>query len=342
MNEIIRFIEDANEAFCLFSNYIKAEETEDASDEKEMYSKNIVNMKICCEYEEENEDVLITLNEKFQRVGLMQQYTFLFNAGEKEFIDFVNRITSEFQNTFIQCQNKDQKEDLIKRIIIGSFDLITAESKVFRDALSFSLILTSEGYTYKNEDMANDVTTTSYNKDTLGVIKAAKITNLLLVSFKYIFHQLEKECTIASINLLDTIQNVINSQGHTELINRELFSFTDTNNEVEKDNRRKNKSKNEFTLRRKIEAIKAMLEELGIENGGNSGVSDTKIMRFIHFLTGIGSKDDDINSTSIYKPFREEQRNQQTINYDLDYVASRFEDVGLFDIATKIKNKKRN
>lgn len=353
MNEIIRFIEDANEAFCLFSNYIKEEIAEDTNsvntgnEEKEKQYENIANMKICCEYEGENENILITLNEKFRRVGLMQQYIFLPDANEKVLIDFVNRIDSEFQNAFLQCQNKDQRGYLIKRIIRGSIDLITAESNVFRNAISFSSILTSEGYAYENEDMANNVTTTPYGEDALGVIKAAKITNLLLISFKYIFHQLENECTIADINLLDTIQKTINLQGHTELINRELFSFTDTNNEVENIQSGvpgiDNNSKNEFTLRRKIEAIKAMLEEFGIERGGNSGVPDVNIARFINFLIGKGTKDDEIKNTSIYKEFREKNKcNQKTINNDLDYVASRFEDVGLFDIATKIKNKKKN
>jgi len=352
MNEIIRFIEDANEAFYLFSNYIKAERTETQSGD--------IKIRIGWEYEDfyrtikHENGTPYTLNEIFQSKGLIERYSFVFDeentSNEEENTDceglsFIDDIEARLRDVLFQCTTKDQREYLLKSIISASPNLIT--SNKYRGVYYFAFdIANDEVYTY-NEYNTDKEITVDYNHDTLGVIDSAKITYFLLSSIESFFRCFERECKAWNIDLLGIIQNVINLQGHIELINRELFSFTDTNNEVENIQSGvpgiDNNSKNEFTLRRKIEAIKAMLEEFGIERGGNSGVPDVNIARFINFLIGKGTKDDEIKNTSIYKEFREKNKcNQKTINNDLDYVASRFEDVGLFDIATKIKNKKKN
>ena len=100
--------------------------------------------------------------------------------------------------------------------------------------------------------------------------------------------------------------------------------------------------KNEFTLYRKKEAIMTMLEELGVARGSKGYISDSNIKRFIYFLTGYGTIDDDIRNkyvSDLFKPSKD-NRNNETINNDLDFVAARFEEIGLFDLALKVKNGK--
>ena len=100
--------------------------------------------------------------------------------------------------------------------------------------------------------------------------------------------------------------------------------------------------KNEFTLYRKKEAISAMLEALGIKSSGFGSISSAQIQRFIYFLIGNGTMEDNIKNTSIadlFKPSKD-NRNNETINKDLDFVAARFEEIGLFDLAQRVKNGK--
>lgn len=52
--------------------------------------------------------------------------------------------------------------------------------------------------------------------------------------------------------------------------------------------------------------------------------------------------EDNIKNTSIadlFKPSKD-NRNNETINKDLDFVAARFEEIGLFDLAQRVKNGK--
>ena len=100
--------------------------------------------------------------------------------------------------------------------------------------------------------------------------------------------------------------------------------------------------KNEFTLYRKKEAISEMLEALGIKSSGFGSISSAQIQRFIYFLIGNGTMEDNIKNTSIadlFKPSKD-NRNNETINKDLDFVAARFEEIGLFDLAQRVKNGK--
>ena len=100
--------------------------------------------------------------------------------------------------------------------------------------------------------------------------------------------------------------------------------------------------KNEFTLYRKKEAISTMLEALGIKSSGSGSISSAQIQRFIYFLIGNGTMEDNIKNTSIadlFKPSKD-NCNNETINKDLDFVAARFEEIGLFDLAQRVKNGK--
>ena len=93
---------------------------------------------------------------------------------------------------------------------------------------------------------------------------------------------------------------------------------------------------------RKKEAISAMLEALGIKSSGFGSISSAQIQRFIYFLIGNGTMEDNIKNTSIadlFKPSKD-NRNNETINKDLDFVAARFEEIGLFDLAQRVKNGK--
>lgn len=353
MNEIIRFIEDANEAFYLFSNYIKAERTETQSGD--------IKIRIGWEYEDfyrtikHENGTPYTLNEIFQSKGLIERYSFAFDeentSNEEENTDceglsFIDDIKARLRDVLFQCTTKDQREYLLKSIISASPNLIT--SNKYRGVYYFAFdIANDEVYTY-NEYNTDKEITVDYNHDTLGVIDSAKITYFLLSSIESFFRCFERECKAWNINLLGIIQNVINLQGHIELINRELFSFTDTNNEVEniqsdvpeKDNRRKNKPKNEFTLRRKIEALKMMIEELGVVFDGTGAKNKADVEKFIHFILEEGTEDDDIRNTQIpdyFKPSKD-TRNDQMINDDLSYIARQFNRVGLTELAKKAEN----
>lgn len=100
--------------------------------------------------------------------------------------------------------------------------------------------------------------------------------------------------------------------------------------------------KNDFTLYRKKEAIVAMLEALGVRLDGAGAIPEAQIKKFVHFLTGCGTIEDDIRNTTVANIFKasKDTRNDDTVNNDLNFVAARFEDVGLFEIAKKIRNGK--
>lgn len=353
MNEIIRFIEDANEAFYLFSHYISAEETGEQSGD--------IKIRIGWEYEDFYRNIKhengapYTLNEIFQSEGLMERYSFVLdeestsneedNTNYKGF-NFIDDIEAVLKKTLFQCYTKDQREYLLKSIIHASPNLII--SSEYRNIYYFTFgIANDEVYTYNEYDTDKEITV-DYNHDTLGVIDSAKITYFLLSSIESFFMCFEEECKIWNINLLDIIQNVINLQGHTEFINKDLFLLTNTNNEVKniqsdvskKGNRRKNKPKNEFTLRRKIEALKMMIEELGVAFDGSGAKSRTDVEKFIHFILEEGTEKDDIRNTQIpdyFKPSKD-TRNNQMINDDLLYIARQFNKVGLTNLAKKAEN----
>lgn len=100
--------------------------------------------------------------------------------------------------------------------------------------------------------------------------------------------------------------------------------------------------RNEFTLYRKKEAIITLLESLGINTNGFGSISSAQIQRFIYFLIGNGTIEDDIRNTyvaDVFKPGKD-TRNNNTINKDLDFVAARFDEIGLFDLAQKVRNGK--
>mgnify|MGYP006994489187 CR=1 FL=1 len=101
-------------------------------------------------------------------------------------------------------------------------------------------------------------------------------------------------------------------------------------------------TKNEFNLYRKKEAIITMLEALGVKGKSAGAVPDSNIKKFVYFLTGSGTTDDDIRNqyvSDLFKPSKD-NRNNETINKDLDFVAARFEEIGLFNLAQKVKNGK--
>lgn len=100
--------------------------------------------------------------------------------------------------------------------------------------------------------------------------------------------------------------------------------------------------KSEFSMNRKKEAITAILEVLGVKLNGAGAIPMTQIQKFVYFLTGTGRIDDDIRNTYIadlFKPSKD-NRNDDTINNDLDFVATRFDEIGLFDLAQKVRNGK--
>lgn len=100
--------------------------------------------------------------------------------------------------------------------------------------------------------------------------------------------------------------------------------------------------KGDFTLYRKKEAIITMLEALGVKQDGAGAIPDSQLKKFVYFLTGNGTIEDDIRNTAVADVFKpgKDIRNNATINKDLDFVAARFEDIGLFDLAQKVKNGK--
>lgn len=101
-------------------------------------------------------------------------------------------------------------------------------------------------------------------------------------------------------------------------------------------------TKNEFNLYRKKEAIMTMLEALGVKMKSTGAVPDANIKKFVYFLTGSGTTNDDIRNqyvSDLFKPSKD-NRNNETINKDLDFVAARFEEIGLFDLAQRVQNGK--
>ena len=336
MKEIIRFIEDANEAFYLFSHHIKAEITNlpeggitiqwEYDDFYSMYNEN---------------GEPCTLNEIFQLNGLFQRYGFVLNENTDtdEDTNFINNMASRLKDVLFKCNTKEQREYLINNIISSCVNLIIASDykEVYR--------LIIEIGSYNEYDKEED------KKEALGVIDSAKITYFLLDNAAWFFMDLYQECKAWKINLIDAIQNVVNIQGHTELINRGLFPFLPKQYEEREQHKESNEmnitkkngtSRNEFTLARKKEAILAMLEALGVKQGGIGGVPSTDIQRFIYFLVGEGTAEDNIKNKSVANLFKasNDTRNASTINNDLDYVAARFESVGLYELAQKVRNGK--
>lgn len=99
--------------------------------------------------------------------------------------------------------------------------------------------------------------------------------------------------------------------------------------------------KNEFTMQRKRTALLYMLKELsgGLIYGSYGDIPSTEVQRFVYFLTGNGTRTDDINNTSVATAFKKDNRCAATIKGDNEFVAEYFERVGLNKLAQKVRNE---
>lgn len=100
------------------------------------------------------------------------------------------------------------------------------------------------------------------------------------------------------------------------------------------------KKNNEFSIQRKRSAILYLVTELsgGLVYGGCGDIPATEIWRFVHFLTGIGTKNDDINNTSIASSFKRDNRSEKAKKRDDEFIAEYFEKIGLNKLAIKVRN----
>lgn len=93
---------------------------------------------------------------------------------------------------------------------------------------------------------------------------------------------------------------------------------------------------NEFTMQRKIDVIMALLFASGMKN---SKTTNIHIQKFIHFLTGKGTKDDNIMNTyakSAYDDWSKESRGDDRRKNDALYVKEYLHNLGIDNVYEKI------
>lgn len=179
------------------------------------------------------------------------------------------------------------------------------------------------------------------DEDTNHMIEGLEVVSFYLEAASRFLCDIADLCQDYSIDIKEMCLNIFNYTSPDSLY---LSVFETRFNSFVVENRKSDRSgkRGEFTLYRKKEAIITILEALGVKRDGTGAISDSQIKRFIYFLTGNGNIEDDIRNTAvadIFKPSKD-IRNNSTINKDLDFVAVRFEEVGLFELAQKIRNGK--
>lgn len=100
------------------------------------------------------------------------------------------------------------------------------------------------------------------------------------------------------------------------------------------------KKNNEFSIQRKRSAILYLTNELsgGLVYGGCGDIPATEIWRFVHFLIGTGTENDDINNTSVASAFKKDNRSKKAKDKDDEFIAKYFDKIGLNALATKVRS----
>lgn len=101
------------------------------------------------------------------------------------------------------------------------------------------------------------------------------------------------------------------------------------------------KKKNDFTLARKKIFLMTLLEAAGVRAGDVGGnTSLLSVMRAAFMLTGKGTYDEDVRNKGIadlFKPSKD-TRSEETRKQDNLFVARYFDDLGLIELANKLRN----
>ena len=181
----------------------------------------------------------------------------------------------------------------------------------------------------------------NYGEDMKEMSKNFEAINFFLATGAILLYKTGDLCQDYGIDIKEICLSIFNGVPN-ECLYLSIFDTVYGTIDIKNKKRGQSNKKNDFTLFRKKEAIIAMLEELGVKRDGTGAIADSQIKKFIYFLTGSGSIEDDIRNTSvadIFKPCKD-VKNSNTINNDLEFVAARFEDIGLFELSKKIKNGK--
>ena len=99
----------------------------------------------------------------------------------------------------------------------------------------------------------------------------------------------------------------------------------------------KTKQKNKPIAKQQVLALEYILDALGVENMQDA--DKTKVVKLIQFITGneFGKTAKD---TSIYKYIWTDQTDNKNYNKYIDEIATLFNDIGLVELANKVKNSK--
>lgn len=332
MKDILDFIHDAIDGYSTFSIFFKREEREDNAKPLIRFGieLNLVN----------EEGKAVSLNDACN--DLIQRYkehTTSIDYGHS----FVSNMYQEFENILFNS-NEKQRMYLTRRIV-GIFSDLLLDTKVISHYKGLELI-EEYGMIYYNEKGTDNEVYVYRTNDTLCAFEAISVIYWLLKYAIEFFITFVYTCYLWEIDLKQTIQDML---GDDTIQNLEQFGISNAFEGLSKSDTliygkkevRLGKE-NDFNIYRKKEAIIAILEELGVRMGSTGAIPDSQIKKFIYFLTGSGTIKDDIRNTYIADAFKpsKDTRSNATINRDLDFVAARFEDIGLFDLAQKIKNGK--
>lgn len=207
--------------------------------------------------------------------------------------------------------------------------LLLIPTKEMREAYGRMIITAMENFNIPiTVDEFNSIEEKEESKQYMELVKSEK-TRPRFLFFALIFRNFH----FCGIELDELVFDIENSQFMYIKINSESIRNVISS--------AKN-TKNEFNLYRKKEAIMTMLEALGVKRKSTGAVPEANIKKFVYFLTGSGTTNDDIRNqyvSDLFKPSKD-NRNNETINNDLDFVAARFEEIGLFDLAQRVKNGK--
>lgn len=158
----------------------------------------------------------------------------------------------------------------------------------------------------------------------MTVVESAAVEYL---RFIHCFHQLCEDFGMK----IGSIEEDLGFSALVDLVGAEYFP-EQTNRKAEK--------RNEFTIQRKRSAILYILSELnaGLVYGRDGDIPETEVQRFVHFLTGDGTREDKINNTTVASAFKKDNRSGAKIEEDDDFIAEYFDKIGLNKLAKKVRN----
>lgn len=157
-------------------------------------------------------------------MGLVEKYgAFIFCEDAEESEDYSIRLEKALKNELFKCAGMEQRIYIIKELVSNAASLIL--SREFRRVSNAMYSITcNESFSYN--DYGTDEEVTIYRDgDKSGIFNAFEITDFLLSNGEGLLFSIGNICHLWNIDLVKAVQEVVNIQGHMELVNWDMFGL---------------------------------------------------------------------------------------------------------------------